>query len=163
MGDVRRIRTATGRDDFVVLARHPYLEEAGVGDYDYDPLWREYICLPDGRSRLLRTRDDGVCTFLGDDGCLLHHETRPLLCRVYPYSFNEFGLIGPLLLADALCPVPDDLEEGALGAMLPESWESAESARVLLYQELRAELEGRVAASAEQHQQHAESDCGVVG
>jgi lysine-N-methylase len=44
----------------------------------------------------LPRHDDGACTYLGDDGrCLIHRhfgaEAKPLACRLYPFSFHQFG------------------------------------------------------------------------
>lgn len=48
----------------------------------------------EGRHRLNRT-DDGACVFLVDNRCALHThfgaESKPLMCRLYPFAFYELG------------------------------------------------------------------------
>ncbi|HEY1064825.1 MAG TPA: hypothetical protein VGE52_01890 [Pirellulales bacterium] len=93
-GDRKRIADYTGRDDFWSF-QYPgnpkYLEGA-----DEDPLW--FACVPreDGTRAALHRRPDGDCTFLGPQGCVLPMETRPIVCRMYPYDYDING-IRPLL------------------------------------------------------------------
>ncbi len=46
----------------------------------------------DGTRRVLKRQANGDCTFLGDKGCVLPLETRPLICRIYPYDYTADGL-----------------------------------------------------------------------
>jgi len=88
-GDVLRIAEFTGRDDFYEY-RVPddpvHLQEDG------DPIWIENVIRPDGTRRVLQRQPDGDCTFLGDAGCALPLETRPLICRIYPFDYTADGL-----------------------------------------------------------------------
>jgi Fe-S-cluster containining protein len=57
-----------------------------------DPTWQRFVFRRDGSRRILRRRDDGGCVFLGPHGCTLPGDVRPLLCRLYPFDFNEHGI-----------------------------------------------------------------------
>ena len=91
-GDLGRIAGHVGRDDFWEL-RAP-LDQAYVEADDDDPNWLAYTVTADGRRRVLRRQANGDCTFLGAQGCVLPLAVRPLVCRLYPYAFNERGLDG---------------------------------------------------------------------
>ena len=51
---------------------------------------------------MLKRQPDGDCTFLGEQGCVLPLETRPLICRLYPYDYSEQGIRDELA---AGCPL----------------------------------------------------------
>ena len=103
-GDVQRIEEHTGQTDFTEF-RTPddtvYLEQ------DDDPEWREHVFRSDGTRRVLKRREGGDCTFLGEQGCVLPLETRPLICRLYPYDYTAAGL-------------RDELARGCPMELLPE-------------------------------------------
>jgi len=89
LGDVQRIAAHTHRSDFhdYAIPDNPvYLPD------DDDPAWRDGVFRPDGTRRVLRRRPQGDCVFLGPGGCTLPMDVRPLLCRIYPYDFDEHGL-----------------------------------------------------------------------
>lgn len=98
-GDVRRIGEHTGRDDHFAF-RVP--DDPDYLDQDDDPTWRDYVFRDDDARRVLHRRDDGDCTFLGDRGCVLPLDVRPLVCRIYPYDYTEAGIRDEL--ADG-CPL----------------------------------------------------------
>jgi Fe-S-cluster containining protein len=87
--DVRRIVDFSGRTD-VAEFRPPddpvYLQE------DDDPLWMKHVFREDHSRRVLRRQPNGDCTFLGERGCMLPLETRPLVCRLYPYDYTAAGI-----------------------------------------------------------------------
>lgn len=88
-GDARRIAEFTGQSDFTEFRRADdpvYLEQ------DDDPVWAQNVFRADGTRRVLKRRTNGDCTFLGDQGCVLPLETRPLICRIYPYDYTAQGL-----------------------------------------------------------------------
>ena len=88
-GDVQRIEEFTGRVDFFEFRKPDdpvYLEQ------DDDPVWERCVFRLDGTRRVLKREPDGNCTFLGDAGCVLPLETRPLICRIYPYDYTADGL-----------------------------------------------------------------------
>ena len=98
-GDVKRIAEFTGRDDFAHFQQpdNPvYLEQ------DDDPVWLKHVFRADGTRRVLMRRDNGDCTFLGEQGCVLPLETRPLICRLYPFDYTAEGLRDELAKG---CPV----------------------------------------------------------
>lgn len=92
-GDTERIAQHTGRTDFFEYAvpiDPVYLE------HDDDPVWRDNVFRPDNSRRVLKRKENGDCLFLGDAGCVLPLETRPLVCRLYPFQYNHTGLTGGL-------------------------------------------------------------------
>jgi Fe-S-cluster containining protein len=90
-GDKQRIADYTGRTDFWEY-RAPtdpvYLEQ------DDDPNWLKWAFRPDGTRPILKRRTAGDCTFLTPRGCSLPMEVRPLVCRIYPYTYTERGIDG---------------------------------------------------------------------
>ncbi len=88
-GDVARISDYTGQQDFTEF-RQP--ANADYLDQDDDPLWRDRVFRPDGSRRVLKKQANGDCTFLGNAGCVLPLETRPLVCRIYPFDYDADGI-----------------------------------------------------------------------
>ena len=105
-------------------------------DQDDDPLWRERVLGTDGSRRVLRHTAEGDCFFLGPAGCRLGLETRPLVCRLYPFDYTEKGISETLASG---CPVellgPGEDLIGAIGM----SREDAARWHRQLYQELQLE------------------------
>jgi Fe-S-cluster containining protein len=138
-GDVRRIEAHVGRGDFHEWRRP---EDPTYLDQDEDdPNWYRATVAADGTRHVLRRRSDGDCTFLGPKGCTLALEVRPLICRIYPYSFTESGLTGE----DAdYCPTRllGD-RNGSMLSTLGMDPSSAEQWRRQLYEELHEELAAR--------------------
>jgi Fe-S-cluster containining protein len=93
LGDVKRIADHTG-----VAGFHQYLPPTNpvYESDDDDPTWRDYAFRPDGARRVLRRRSGGDCIFLSPSGCTLPLDVRPLLCRIYPYDFNDRGIVDEL-------------------------------------------------------------------
>jgi len=97
--DVIRIREYTDKSGFYEYrkpADHSYLEQDG------DPLWRECVFKPDGTRRVLKLDPFGNCCFLGQSGCTLPLEVRPLICRLHPHAYNENCIFSELAEG---CPV----------------------------------------------------------
>jgi Fe-S-cluster containining protein len=91
---------------------------------------------PDGKRRVLRRQENGDCTFLGSAGCVLPLETRPLLCRLYPFDFNQTGI--KTYLANG-CPM-ELLQNGeSLVLALDMNKKDAERWHQMLYQEILEE------------------------
>ncbi len=88
-GDVQRIGQHTGFADFTEL-RAP--DDPHYLDQDDDPVWSEHVFQPDGRRRVLKRQPNDDCVFLTDQGCRLPLETRPLVCRLYPFDYDADGL-----------------------------------------------------------------------
>lgn len=98
-GDVQRIAAHTGQNDFTEF--RPAANEQ-YANQDDDPIWRDNVFLPDGTRRVLKQRADGDCIFLGSQGCVLPLETRPLICRLYPFDYTATGIKTELASG---CPV----------------------------------------------------------
>ena len=45
-----------------------------------------------GTHRRLSINEDGFCTLLGPEGCVLPREARPFICRLYPFWFTGHQL-----------------------------------------------------------------------
>ncbi|MBN1696881.1 MAG: YkgJ family cysteine cluster protein [Spirochaetales bacterium] len=129
LGDVERISESTGYEDFYeyrVPSDRSYIEQTD------DPQWNYYTLKSGGRRRVLKRGRQLHCIFLSGKGCLLSLETRPLVCRLHPYVYNEERLTG---LADE-CPVellngPETIHESiGLNESMAEAW------RKTLYREL---------------------------
>ncbi len=136
-GDIERVAAFTGRRDFVEF------RSAGKPEYldqDDDPLWRDATFLPDGTRRVVKHRESGDCTFLGSAGCVLPYETRPLICRLYPFEYNEAGVMEELATG---CPrhlLADGVE---LADALTMNRTDAERWHKQLYSELGSDLATR--------------------
>ncbi len=131
--DVERISAYTGRSDF---GEFRVADNPEYADQDDDPVWRDHVFKSDGSRRVLKRHANGDCTFLGDAGCRLPLDVRPLVCRLYPFDYTAEG-------------IQDDLSEGcplellAPGQGLIEALEmKLEDARVwhrMLYDEVLLE------------------------
>ncbi len=136
-GDAARIARHTGRSDFWEY-RLPESPDYVFADPD-DPNWVPWTVRPDGTRRVLRRRPAGDCTFLGQAGCTLPGDVRPLICRLYPYKYTEAG-VGEV--DDHYCPTAQVVPPGMdMARMLGMTVEHAESERRQLYRELREEWE----------------------
>lgn len=132
-GDVERIAEFTGRRDFNEFkpAGDPsYLEQ------DDDPVWLEHVFRPDGTRRILKRRSNGDCTFLGPNGCELPLKTRPLICRLYPYDYDESGIRDELVRGCPLELLPPG--QGLIDA-LEMNIDDARRWHRMLYKEIRFE------------------------
>ena len=79
----------TGRDDFHQF-RMP--DNPNYGDQDDDPVWRDHVFGQDGSRRVLKWVAGRNCVFLGEFGCQLPLEVRPLVCRLYPLEYTAAGI-----------------------------------------------------------------------
>lgn len=134
-GDVRRIaRVAGGGDPFYEYRAAG--EEAAAPEIFDDVLWRRVLG-SDGRRRILLHRQGGDCVFLTQTGCRLSEMTRPLLCRLYPFGYDETAIKG----AHAhLCPRPEADNPALLLALLGMNRGRAETWRAMLYREVDEEF-----------------------
>ncbi len=132
-GDVERISACVGRRDFLEF-RPPmdprYLEQ------DDDPLWREAVFQPDGTRRVVKRRAGGDCEFLTPSGCFLPREVRPLICRLYPWQFDERGMHKGLAED---CPASCLGSFQRLGELFDVDIERVRVWHAQLYRELRLE------------------------
>ena len=134
LGDVQRVARRTRTFDFFTFDEccdPAYLDDGS------DPVWTKGVFKPDGRRRILKKDEIGNCVFLGTAGCRLDMETRPLICRLFPFDFNACGLFPEPVAGE--CPV-ELLEPGQdlLGALQMNKAE-AERWRTMLYSELTLE------------------------
>ncbi len=136
-GDVERIAAVTGSGDFWEMA------SADDGEFAagrvLDSVWGRVFGV-DGRRRVLRHGVGRGCFFLTPDGCSLSLAVRPLLCRLYPFDYNETtikGVYGPL------CPEPERGNGALLLASLAMNRDVAEEWRCALYEEIRREFPDR--------------------
>ena len=133
LGDVRRIAQHTGQADiweFRVPSDPVYLHHPD------DPIWLKTVIQPDGTRRVLKRKENGDCQFLAASGCMLPTEVRPLICRIYPYDYNEQGLVQRLASG---CPL--HLLRGAetLLSALDMRRHDAQRWHAQLYAEIREE------------------------
>ncbi len=90
-GDRERIAEHTGRTDFWA-DRVP--TNPAYAAQDDDPNWLAWAFNADGSRPTLNRRESGDCGFLTPTGCSLPMEVRPLVCRLYPYTYTERGIDG---------------------------------------------------------------------
>ncbi len=89
-GDVARISDFLGQGDFSLLEA-PEPDYLDPGD---DPEWLLLTLSDDGRRLVLRKKPNRDCAMLTETGCRLPLEIRPLICRLYPYTFSRKGISG---------------------------------------------------------------------
>lgn len=141
--DVRRIAAHTGRN---ATEGGGFVERRAPADPSYleddpdDPRWRLLTVAADGTRRMLKRKPDGDCTFLGPQGCVLPTDVRPLVCRLYPWSYDQRGL----LVEDAdYCPTAAlQPPQGRMALLLDIPVGLAEGWRSQLYAELESDLRG---------------------
>jgi len=135
LNDVGRITDHTGRYDFFE-SRVP--TDPAYFRQDDDPLWRDVVSGPDGARRVLKRTPGRQCTFLGPNGCTLPCDVRPLACRLYPYQYDERGILADLASG---CPTALLRPGEGLIESLGMSLEQARRWHAQLYCELRLEKE----------------------
>ncbi len=80
------------------------------------------------------------CFFLSDNGCVLALGVRPLICRLYPMSYCERGLEGPIAPGNGYCPPPSGPE--VLAELEMADQDQLRAWHRQLYEELRADYRG---------------------
>ncbi len=133
LGDLRRIEQFTGRADFTEFraASDPVYREV-----DGDPLWQACVFRDDGTKRVLKHHAGGDCTFLGERGCSLPTEVRPLICRLYPFDYDAGGIRDELASG---CPTHLLASDETLPQAIGMSRTDAERWHRMLYQEIQME------------------------
>lgn len=128
-GDRRRIAAHAHVTDFWEY-RPP--NDPGYLDQDDDPNWLKWAFRSDGTRPVLK-RSEAGCTFLGQAGCRLPMDVRPLICRLYPYTYTEHGIDGVLdeCPAEVIPPGQTILEVLDMNRQAADQWHA------LLYAELR--------------------------
>lgn len=139
-GDIARITAHTGRPDF--WSRQKPTNPAYLLPDPADPNWLPYTTDASGHRRMLNRHPDGDCGFLGPAGCTLPVDVRPLVCRLYPFAYNETGMTG---IDDEYCPtevlLPKDQPGITMLTVLGMSPAEGESWRAMLYAELRQSMQ----------------------
>lgn len=136
-GDVERIANHVGRRDFShfrVPTDPVYLEQ------DDDPAWQKHVFREDNSRRVLKKTPDGDCSLLGPQGCTLPWEVRPLVCRLYPYDYDERGIRDELVPG---CPLELLRPGQVLLEVLGMKIDDARRWHKQLYEEIRAEKDSR--------------------
>jgi Fe-S-cluster containining protein len=146
LGDVRRIEEFTGQAGFTEF-RAP--ANPDYADQDDDPVWRDNVFRADGTRRVLKKKTSGDCTFLGNAGCVLPLETRPLICRIYPFDYTAEGILPELAPG---CPLELLRPGQGLIEALDMKRNDAERWHKQLYEELPRENVGVPALAGEVHQ-----------
>jgi Fe-S-cluster containining protein len=136
-GDVRRIAAFTGQTDFF---EDRAAENPTYSPQDDDPLWRDNVFQADATRRVMHRVEDGSCQFLGQHGCRLPMEIRPLVCRIYPYDYDGDGIKKDLSHG---CPVHLIRIGQTLLTELDMHLPDAERWHQQLYDEIREEREFR--------------------
>ncbi len=134
-GDIERIQNHSSKTDFYENrvpkeARHLEVD-------DEDPNWVLYTVNEDKTRRILKNRPDGNCILLGEDGCTLPLDVRPLICRLHPYYFSE----NEMLCIDEDCPIAFFEKPANILERMGMGYEKAEEWRKQLYKELREQYE----------------------
>lgn len=139
LGDVERIRQALpeAASDFTEYIA-PIEEDCGP-EAEADPVWSR-IYDADNRRRVIAHNRKGDCCFLTPKGCRLPEDTRPLVCRLYPYEYNDVTIKG---VNGHRCPAPDRDNPALLLAFLGMNRDAAEQWRKTLYREIREEFPDR--------------------
>lgn len=133
--DVERIAAEAGHREFYEF-RAP--EDPVYLQQDDDPIWPQLVYKKDdGTRRVLRQQANGDCVFLGPQGCTLHSEARPLICRLYPFDFNEQRIVPAPAKG---CPLELLPAGQTLLQALEMNYDDAERWRRQLYAELPGEL-----------------------
>ncbi len=141
-GDVARIRAHGVPNTALDRAAQAFVEFRAPADPAYteldpaDPDWVRLTVRPDGTRRMLERPDD-ACVFLGPRGCVLPTDVRPLVCRIYPFTYTERGLAGE---SPDYCPTAVLAPQGEpMTQVLDMTAAEAEQWRSQLYAELRAD------------------------
>jgi Fe-S-cluster containining protein len=140
-GDVHRIREYTGLAEFTEFG---IPKDPSYGDQDDDPLWDQHVFRADGSRRVVKRQANGDCLFLGERGCILPLETRPLICRIYPYDYTEKGIDADLAEG---CPLELLRSGQGLIDALDMNLEDARRWHRQLYQEIQLEPKESTCAS----------------
>jgi len=128
-GDILRISRFLDACNFFTIenADPAYME---FGD---DPGWLTLTIRPDGKRCVLRRTMDKSCTLLGENGCILPVNVRPLVCRLHPYLYTEAGISG----VDPSCPISRQRSWPAVLDQMGMAMHKACKWHALLYCELK--------------------------
>ncbi len=128
-GDFERIARFTGNQDFSVTG--PLIVEEI--QTDYDPQWLPLIMESGNHVKFLRRTPEKTCILLTENGCQLPFDHRPLMCRLYPYTYTEDDILG----IDTACPISKENEWTKILEQLEMPSQKAREWRAMLYSEIR--------------------------
>ncbi|GAB6143399.1 YkgJ family cysteine cluster protein [Desulfocicer niacini] len=128
-GDIQRVSDFLGHQNFYTL-EPPVLEEICPA---YDPQWLPLIMEPTGKVRVLKRTAEKNCSMLTENGCQLPYDCRPLICRLYPYTYTEEGIMG----IDASCPISREKNWSVILEQLDMPADKARQWLGLLYTEVK--------------------------
>jgi Fe-S-cluster containining protein len=128
-GDLKRIKAFCGQEYFYEF-RKPIV--AAYLDHD-DPFWLSWVFRPDSSRRVLKQNSKADCIFLSSNGCILPIHIRPLVCRLFPYEYNEYGFYDELAIDCPMCRIKG---EQAVIHSLGMNKKDADAWRKLLYNEI---------------------------
>jgi uncharacterized protein len=135
VGDLERMSRLVGHSAF--FEYRPITNPAYLDQPD-DPNWLMYTLRGDGTRRVLQRNPAGkACQFLLPNGCLFPIAARPLVCRLYPFHYNEQGILG----VASECPEYFLPAGTTILEALDMAYQDAEEWRQQLYAELRQEFE----------------------
>jgi Fe-S-cluster containining protein len=135
--DAARVEKYLGHSDFYVYEK----ADEAFETCPEEPLWPSYVTRADGTRRVLRRKENKHCSLLGEHGCSLPSEVRPLICRLYPYEYTKEKIVGMC----RSCPVSRKYEGIIPLVELDMDPVSAERLRVQLYEQVFAEMAERTA------------------
>lgn len=133
LGDIERILKAVKSDNYF---EYRFPADPKYLNQDDDPNWNHYTLHDNYTRRVLKQQENGHCIFLGKQGCILSMDTRPLVCRLHPFDYNETQLLS---LTDE-CPVELLDKDCDLITALGMNRVTAEKWRKMLYDELVSEF-----------------------
>jgi uncharacterized protein len=136
-GDINRIANGTGRKDFYHLRpvpeemKHYYGSPCNVEKGS--EIYFQYLFNENGRRNILKKNEKNECCFLTQDGCVLPPNIRPILCRLYPFDWNDKKEIW---VAPTHCPKNFFKDEQEIRDRVCLTEEEAKRLVCLLYDEI---------------------------
>ncbi len=131
LGDMRRIAPYTDGEN-VSEFRAP--SHSVYNQSREDPVWHQHVFRDDGTRRVLKQQSGGDCVLLGPQGCRLPSESRPLVCRLYPFDYAADGIHDQLASG---CPVELLRPGQQLLQVLSMDIEKARRLHTQLYREIQ--------------------------
>lgn len=142
--DLVRIALQTGRSDFyqrqAVRSDQLDVYENPARHSDNVAVYIMGLFDQDGCRPILKKQPDGSCVFVSATGCTLPVASRPLLCRIYPYDWNDAR---ELWVNADYCPKALFCDETDLLLQVADPIEVARALVDQLYDELTEGAEAR--------------------
>lgn len=136
-GDIQRLRDHCGHAEFFERkAVEPEFRSHYVNPENHssnDALYVKHLFDEQGRRPVLLKQADLSCLFVTPTGCSLPHSIKPLLCRIYPFDWNDQL---DLWLDSAYCPPELFASEADLIARISEGEAETRELIRLFYREI---------------------------